>query len=167
MDLVRATNTPELLTLGGQEFPVRELKFKEWAPVQAWLLKHAPGPLARAAEAIQQLHDRGRGVDALTEELMLDHAMREAVNWPPRVGTRAWIAALDACEGGLAEVLRTVLATTVEGFDQARADALVEVIRPDEVHDLVNLSAYGMRPLPKSAGEPAPPTPPASDGSPG
>lgn len=166
MDLVQATNTPELLPLGGKEYPVRALKFKEWATLQAWLLKHVPGPIARVAAAIQQLRDSGQPVDLLTEEVMLDHAHREAMSWPPRVGSSKWIAAIDAADGGLAEVLFAALSATVPGFTREQAQALAEAGATAEIRDVVDMATYGIRPAKKADAGPLP-TPPGAASSAG
>ena len=170
MDLIQATNAPVPLELAGSNYPARALKFKEWGAFQAWLERALPNPIARAVRALDQLRASGTPADPATEELVLDHAQKEAAAWPPRVGSKAWLDAVDAAPSGLAELVRACLAPTNPAFDAAAAEALAERLAAPDVVRLVNLCVFGVRD-PKAPGPPAeaapaapPPPPPADDG---
>lgn len=159
MNFTQAINGTIPLSLGGSEYPVRPLKFREWAPLQAWIIGHVPSPLARVARTLAELKDAGTPADEATEDLLLDHAHKECLSWPPRVGSETWIEALDGAEGGLAELTRIALAaggTIVEG---AKLSQLVEAMTPIEVLSLVHLAVYGIgvkKDEPTQAQEPNP-----------
>lgn len=146
MDLTQATNTPVSLKLGGTSYQVRFLNFRELAVVSAWIEEHVPSPLARAVQALAQLHGTGKTTDSGTEELLLDHASNQMLSWPPRVGTKAWFDALDGADGGLAELVYTILSKTVPGFDREKARALTDKLDVSEVLELIYLGVLGVRP---------------------
>src|SRR6185437_57928 len=139
MNLLQATNTPEPLALGGETYPARTLTFGEWAAFQSWLASKLPAPMTRAAVSLQQLRDSGQKIDLATEELILDHALREQLHWPPRLGSRAWLDAVDSAEGGLAELVLTILSRTVPGFDRPKAADLAAKMSTEDAEGLLDL----------------------------
>lgn len=146
MDLLQATGAAETLTLDGEPFPVRPLKLKEWAELQAFLVKSYPSPLARAAKAIQDRKAAGEEITVDTEEMLLDHAQREELNWPPRVGSKGWWFAIDHADGGTVELIRVALSKTIPGFDRVKAEALYSRLSPLELGQLVRFALFGERP---------------------
>lgn len=145
MNLIQATNTPVKIELAGTAYSVRTLNFRELASVSAWIEDHVPSPLARALQAIGQLKAAGKALDAATEELILDHATNAMLSWPPRVGSKPWFDALDGADGGLVELVYTILSKTVLGFDREKSQGLVDKLTSEEILDLVYLGIYGIR----------------------
>lgn len=159
-DLITAANEPVDFPLGGEPYPVRSLKLKEWAPLQAWLVNHFPGPVTQAAWALEQARGLGRPLTPETEELLLDHAHRDQRAWPPRVGSLAWRDALNADRDGAAQFLFVVLAASHPGFTRDRAEALNARVTSDELVDVYNWAVHGVRgPKEPAAGPPAGPGP--------
>lgn len=156
MNLIQATNTPVKLRLGGTEYPVRFLNFRELASVSAWIEEHVPSPLARAMQAIGQLKAAGKAPDSATEETMLDHATNASLSWPPRVGSKPWFDALDGAEGGLAELVFTIISKTIPNFDREKAQSLVDKVTAEEFLDLAYLGVYGIRLKKDEAADPDP-----------
>lgn len=157
MDLIQATNTPVSLKLGGASYKVRFLNFRELATVSAWIEEHVPSPLARAVQALTQLRGAGKAPDSGTEELLLDHAASQMLSWPPRVGTKTWFDALDGTDGGLVELVYTILSKTVPDFDREKAQVLTNKLEAHEVLELIYLGVLGVRPKKaESAVEPDP-----------
>lgn len=152
MDIAQATNTPEVLDLAGERFPVRPLTFAEWGQLQAFIKRHAEGPVARVARELRDARAAGEPYDEETANQLLSHAHREAVNWPPRVGSWQWFEALDRCEGGATEIVLLVLSRTVPDLTRERAAAIAEKATRDEFGDFIYFALYGERvaPAPKS-----------------
>lgn len=145
MNFIQATNTPIKIELGGERYSVRFLNFRELAPVSAWIEEHVPSPLANATQTIQKLRSAGKSPDSTMEELLLDHAMNQMLSWPPKVGTEPWFDALDGTDGGLAELVYTILSKTVVGFDRDKARTLSDKMSREEVLELAYLGVYGIR----------------------
>jgi hypothetical protein len=168
MDLAQATGTPEEISLGGVPRPVRLLTMREWANISALIKKHCPSPVTRAYMAIQQAKNEGMPIDPLIEERMLDRAERQALAWPPRLGSEAWFDALNGIDGGDARLLHEVLSKTDLGFTPEAADALAPKVTPDEWADLFRVALYGTHPRPKGEAAAAtatnPPSPSATTG---
>lgn len=146
MDFIQATNTPVSLKLAGSNYSVRFLNFRELAPISAWIEEHVPSPYARAAQALTQLRASGKAPDAATEELLLDHAVNQTLVWPPRVGSKPWFDALDGVEGGLVELVYTILSKTIPTFDRGKAQELADKMTTTEFLELVYMGVYGVRP---------------------
>lgn len=146
MDFIQATNTPISLKIAGSNYSVRFLNFRELASVSAWIEEHVPSPYARAAQALTQLRASGKAPDSATEELLLDHAANAMLSWPPRVGTKPWFDALDGAEGGLVELIYTILSKTVPSFDRAKAQELIDKLNAEEILEIVYLGVLGVRP---------------------
>lgn len=146
MDFIQATNTPITLKLAGSNYSVRVLNFRELAPISAWIEEHVPSPYARAAQALTQLRASGKPPDTATEELLLDHAANQTLVWPPRVGSKSWFDALDGVEGGVVELVYTILSKTVPTLDRDKVQTLVERMSTPEFLELVYMGIYGIRP---------------------
>lgn len=146
MDFIQATNTPITLKLAGSNYSVRSLNFRELAPISAWIEENVPSPYARAVQALTQLRASGKAPDAATEELALDHATNAMLSWPPRVATKPWFDALDGAEGGLAELIYTILSKTLPTIDRGKAQELIDKLSAEEILEVVYLGIYGIRP---------------------
>lgn len=146
MDFIQATNTPITLTLAGSKYPVRFLNFRELAPISAWIEEHVPSPLARAVQSLTQLRAVGKAPDAATEELLLDHAANAMLSWPPRVGSKSWFDALDGADGGLTELVYTILSKTNLSLDRDKVQGIIDKLNGEEILEVVYLGVLGIRP---------------------
>jgi hypothetical protein len=136
MDLATLTNAPRDFALGGTTYQVSALTLKEWGVLQAWIKGHVPGPLALVESAAMGKLSPGH------QRQVLEIALREERNWPPRVGSAAWFDALDGTEGGNAAFLRTVLAKH-QPFTAEQAAALADRTMTAAIVPLI-LIALGM-----------------------
>lgn len=159
MDFIQATNTPVTLKLAGSNYSVRFLNFRELAPVSAWIEEHIPSPYARAAQALTQLRASGKAPDTATEELLLDHAANQTLAWPPRVGSKQWFDALDGAEGGLVELVYTILSKTVPTLDRGKTQELTDKLSSEEILEVVYLGVFGARPKKDEAAAEVDPNP--------
>lgn len=161
MDLAQATNACEPLSLAGQTFPVRQLKLAEWGKLQAWLKSVHPSPVTIAYRSLQELRELGVPIAAETRDDVLNHAHELARAWPPPVGGRAWLKALDQVDGGRARFVQAILQAggTEVSIDQART--LFDKATQEEADDLFRQAYYGDPPAPKGdqAGSMSSPTP--------
>lgn len=159
-DLLTAAGEPIGFPLAGETLPVRPLKLKEWAKLQAWIVNRYPGPVARAAMAIQEAAAAGRPLSPEAEDTLLDHADRKQMAWPPRVGSPAWRDALDADPEGLTQFLWVVLAAADPTVPRDRAAQLAERATAAEVVAVYEYAVYGVRvPKEPAAAAASPPGP--------
>lgn len=157
MDLAQATGAVELVDLAGEEHPVRLLTMKEWGAVTAWIKRQNPSPLTRAAHAIEQARAEGEPLSPATQDELLDHAQRAALNWPPRLASTEWFEAFDRTDGGGAQLVYQVLAKADPSFTLERAERLVRRFWTDDYNELFRVALYGAPKRPKAAAaEPAP-----------
>lgn len=145
MDIATATNAPDVLPIGGVGYSVRTLTLAEWGELQAWLKRTATHPIKRATEAIEQARDAGQAMAPWLQDAVLGQAQREAMRWPPRIGTQEWLAALDSVDDGFAHFLHAALKTVP--LDECRE--LAAKATAEEVAGLVGFLFYGSRPDPK------------------
>ena len=168
MDLSQATGAVETVDLAGEEHPVRLLTMKEWGALTAWLKRQNPSPVTRAGRAIDQAIADGEPLSAATRDIMLDHAQRAALTWPPRLGSTEWFDAFDRAEGGHEHLVFEVLSKADPSITRERVDALVKRFDVRDFNELLRVALYGMPPrVPKAAAGPTsqPPTNgPASTG---
>lgn len=147
MDLAQATDAIETIDLAGEEHSVRLLTMREWGAVTAWLKRQAPSPITRAGRAIDQAAADGEPLSFATQEAMLNHAQRSALNWPPRLGSEAWFDAFDRVDGGQARLVFDVLSKT-ESVTIERVEALVKRFGVDDFNELLRVALYGTPPRP-------------------
>lgn len=155
MDLAQATNATQLLTLGGWAFPVRQLQLADWGRLQAWLKGVYPSPVTVALRSLQEARDLGYPVAPELRDELLNHAHESARAWPPPVGGRAWLKALDQVEGGRARFVQAVLQAggTEVSIDEART--LFDSASQEEADALFSQAYYGDPPAPKAQGDAA------------
>lgn len=146
MDLAQATGAVETIDLAGEEHQVRLLTLKEWGAITAWLKRQNPSPLTRAAQSIEQARVQGEPLSAATQDQLLDHAQRAALNWPPRLGSTEWFDALDRSDGGQGRLLFEVLSKTEPEFTIERAEVLVKRFSVDDFNELLRVALYGAPP---------------------
>ena len=130
--LDQLTDCPQLtVTVGGRRYQFSELPIEALGRLQAEIKKIVPSPLAALREQLDGLPEPVR-------ESLLDRAYRDALNWPPVVGTAAGAAALLSCEAGqiaaVTEGLRvhqpgTTGAEALRFFRQLRKDSAAEAMR--------------------------------------
>jgi hypothetical protein len=146
LDIATATNAPDVLPIGGVGYSVRTLTLAEWGELQAWLRRTATHPIKRATEAIEQARDSGAAMAPWIQDVVLGQAQREAMRWPPRIGTQEWLAALDSVDDGLAQFLAVALKPVA--LEECRE--LAQRIEPAELASLIGFLFYGERPGPKA-----------------
>lgn len=160
MDLAQATGVPEAVTLGGKDYEVRLLNYREQGVLMAFVKREAPSPITRVGMAIQQAKEAGCPLDLALEDRMQTRAEAAATRWPPRFGSEAWFDALFAIDGGDAKLLHEVLSKTDPAFTTEKAAALAPRLSNAEWGDLVRVAFWGGPPRPKGDEPPPPATPP-------
>lgn len=156
MDLAITTSQSEELVLEcGESILVRPLKQKEWGQLQAWFKRTCPSPVTRALFALQQMKDSGESVSLEAEESLLDHAQRQALNWPPRVGSAPWFDAIVKAEGAVAQFLETVLSKADPEITRERCEALAPILSMSDLSSILRVALYGENPAAPKAEGPA------------
>lgn len=153
MDLSVVVGAAEEIDLAGAEYSVRLLTLREWGEISAWLKRRSPSPVTRAGRAIDQAAADGEPLSIETREILLDHAQRAALSWPPRLGSTDWFESIDRADGGQAYLLHQVLSKADKTFTIERATALAKLFSTDDWNELLRVSFYGQppRPAPKVA----------------
>ncbi len=139
MDLATLTNAPRDFTLGGEVFQVSALRLKDWGLIQAWIKDRVPGPVALLSSADMTRLSPGH------QRQLLEAALREQRDWPPRVGSSAWFDILDH-DGGPAKFLEVVLSRH-QPFTAERAAELADRLTTADVVPLI-LAALGIETAP-------------------
>lgn len=151
MDSTQATRTPVPLTLAGKEYPIRQLSHSEWAPLQAWLKKSVPSPVAEAVRAIRELEAAGERPTDSERSALMANAHEQARLWPPRVGGQHWFDALNAIDGAPERTIRAILAS---GGTAVTDDEAHEIFAGSSVEEITAMWAqalHGDAPRPKAA----------------
>lgn len=151
MNTLQATNTPVMLRLAGGVYPVRALTYREMAELSSWLDANVQSPLGRAIREIAHIRANGGVVDQATEDAILDRAEDRMMSWPPRPATRDWFRCLNKAQGGMVELVRSILSRTVPGFDHARAEVLFDAMSAEEFETFYHRGIFGKHP--KSGGD--------------
>ena len=89
--LTRALPTPRVLSLGGQDWLVSELRLRDIAILEAWVEARTPWP----TDLLPERDD----TDAPTWSRLLDAAYNAAERWPPRFGDARCTALLNTQDG--------------------------------------------------------------------
>lgn len=92
------------LEAGGRSWKFTEIDMAGLAELQAWLRASVPNPL----EAVKPLLS---GLEPAERAGLLENARREALDWPPRIGTPAGALALFGSEEAQVLILRLALRT--------------------------------------------------------
>ncbi|MFO0887544.1 MAG: hypothetical protein U0790_00195 [Isosphaeraceae bacterium] len=95
MNTAEATRQDMRVTLAGVEYslPVRTLQ--DLGPLQAWFLREIPSPMTRALASLSQCERQGIEVAPAVRSVLLDAAIRHEQAWPPAMGSRKWLLAVD------------------------------------------------------------------------
>ncbi len=157
--LDQLTNACQPVTLAGRTFPVRQLRLREWGELQAWLKGVCPSPVAVATRALAELRAEGCPVPPDVQDSLFRQAQEETRRWPPRVGTVAWLKAIEDTEGGRARFLQTAIASGGAAVDEETACELEANASLDELADLMRVCLHGEHARPKAAGADQPPSP--------
>jgi hypothetical protein len=93
MDLAQLNREPGKVEIGGVEYRVGRLTFREMARITAWLKGHVPHPVTALIPHLEGLKDAER-------KFLLDQARREAAeSWPPDIfseeGRKAMLGAVE------------------------------------------------------------------------
>jgi hypothetical protein len=162
MDIAQILNATDRVTFAGREFAARQLKLSEWAALQQWLKREFPSPYTTALASVEQARRLGMPLSDEVRDEALRHAAELSRAWPPRVGSPAWLRALDTVEGGAARFVEAALLAAGNdpaGFDAA---ALAEAATPGDWDALTRACYFGDPPGPKAptaaAGTPTPTT---------
>lgn len=145
----QAANSTEPVTLAGKAYPVRQLKFHEWADLQSWLKSVCPNPLAVAAKALSELRAQGAPIDPIVQKAMFEQAQEESRRWPPKIGSGAWLRALEDIEGGRGRFLQVALEAGGTELSDEEADDVVERATLEELGELMRVCLFGEPPHPK------------------
>lgn len=140
MDIATLSGCPRKIILScGESVHVSPLKVRDWGQLQAWLRDNVPSPLAVAQSNLELVpmakEDR---------QSVLSHAALQP--WPPRVGGRGWLEAIDRAEDQVAcalAVLRVVLR------DEVRAQELVTKVTGADFREIFSAAMGLDEPAPK------------------
>jgi hypothetical protein len=154
LDLATITEGVHQVTLGETSYEVRLLKLREWGRLQSWLKQAVPSPLAEAARALNALKASGETIAPDVRQAILDHAQEAARLWPPRVGSIAWVEALDSTEGGTARFLAEALRAAGHQVDDDEAAELEARASVDQIANVFRICLHGEPSLPKSTTAP-------------
>lgn len=156
MDLAVATGQPEEITLAcGEVILVRPMEMQEWGALQAWFKRRCPSPVTRALYAIQQAHQAGERISPDVQQMLLDHAQTQAINWPPRILSPDWLAILDGVEGALAECLHAIISHADPLVTRERCAFLAANLKPEDLGEIIRVAWNGGTPAVPKAEAPA------------
>jgi hypothetical protein len=150
LDSTQATRCPVALTLAGKEYPIRQLSHGEWAPLQAWLKKSVPSPVAEAVRAIRELEAAGERPTDSERSAIMANAHERARLWPPRVGSQHWFDALNEIDGAPAQTIRAILGAGGTALTVDEADAIFVAATFEEVGAMWAQALHGDAPGPKA-----------------
>lgn len=145
----QATGAFEPVTLAGRTLRIRQLKLREWAELQAWLKNVCPSPVAVALCELAKLHSENVVVPQTIQDGLFRQAQEETRRWPPRVGTVAWLKALEDQEGGRARFLLAAIKPSGEKLTEEEASDLMEQATDSEISELIRVSLWGDHEVPK------------------
>lgn len=158
--LDRISNAPVHITLAGQTFLVRQLRLRQWGELQAWLREAAPDPIRSAVKAVASVESEGKRVADHIQRHLFAVATEECRRWPPKVGTAAWLAALDAADPLGRNFIAKVLDANGIVFSDEGLDEICDGLVEGELATLMAMVLWGHVPAPKSDAPAAAPTQP-------
>ena len=146
MDLSETLGKSLTVTLAGKEWQVKIRTLAELADLQAWFRRAIPSPLVRAMEAAEKA--RAAKVGQAILNLVLEHAQRSELAWPPRLGSWHWLDAVDQA-GQQGHVIAFALQPEHPEIDDAAAEKLIEDASAGEVATVACVLFHGRLPDPK------------------
>lgn len=152
MDIATLTNAPRTLRIGGVDWTVRALTFKELGLLQGWLKDNADDPVTEAFRQIDKARSKGVKVSSDTEATLIRQAREDALRWPPAVLSGAWFNLLSRVPGASAFFILTMLRTFQPSLTEEQASAIEREMTGDEGNALI-AAALG-RDLPPKDGPP-------------
>lgn len=139
LDLDQLTDQPTPVRIGGKEYLFSELPLESLGELQKWLRTNVPNPLV----AVRQHLD---GFDAEQQAALLDQARRDALHWPPKVGTARGAAALLGDEPGQVEVLWVALRVHQPTCTRDQAARLYKQLKREALSEQRRAKAAGEKP---------------------
>src|SRR4051812_24819181 len=115
MDLAQITNQPVEIEIAGRKFLFRELNFEALGRLQQWIKDHTPHPITSLMPFL-------KGVSAEHAATLLEGARRDALAWPPKIGTAAGAVALMETEEGQKATLLEALRAMQPGTTREESD---------------------------------------------
>jgi hypothetical protein len=155
MDLSEATSKALTVKLAGRDWLVKIRPLSELADLQTWFKQAIPSPLVRAMEAAEKA--KAAKVGQAIINLVIEHAQRAELAWPPRIGSWHWLDAVDQA-GKQGRVVSFALSPHHPEVNEAEADKLIEAAEPGEVATLACVLFHGRLPDPKELAPPMGPT---------
>jgi hypothetical protein len=149
MDLAEATRQPIPVKLAGKDYTIRPRTLAELGELQAWFKRAIPSPIVRAAESIEEARRRGVAMPESARALIYAEAVKAAATWPPRLGSMAWLEALDAANAEH-EVVRFALAPTHPEVTDDIAQAIMAEATGEELGVVTYILFMGKHPDPKA-----------------
>ena len=158
------TNAPRPITLAGKTYPVRQLKLREWGEFQAWLKAAVPSPVTLAIRSLAEASKDGP-VPQSVQDSLFRQAQEESRRWPPKVGSVAWLNAIDGLDGGRAQLIHTILTMGGTKLTEDEASDISFLASETELVAMLAICMYGELSVPKKEGVTTPPSPTIGDGS--
>ena len=151
VDSAQATNAPQEVEIAGETYRVRQLKFKEWGRLTAFLKDRHDSPMTRAARQIDAAEGRGEPLSQAAREALWERAERAEMSWPPRIGSQPWWDILQATPGGREKFIHVAISACRPKFTEAQAEELsaAENMPLKKFEEVALLALYGIRDLPK------------------
>jgi hypothetical protein len=146
MDLSESVGSSIPVKLAGRQWLIKIRTLAELAELQAWFKREIPSPLVRAMEAAQKAQKSK--ISQAIIDMVLEHAQRAELAWPPRLGSWHWLDAVDQI-GKQGHVIAFALKPEHPEVDEAEANRLIEAAESGEVATLACVLFHGRLPDPK------------------
>jgi hypothetical protein len=125
MDLAQITNQAIAIEIAGHTYLFRELNFEGLGRLQQWIKDHTPHPITSLMRDLKGI----KGVSAEDRATLLEGARRDALAWPPKVGTAAGAVALMSTEEGQKAAMLEALQALQPGITREESDALYRALQ--------------------------------------
>lgn len=141
MDIAQHSDQPIQIDICGKSFGFSEFRLADLGELQQWVKDHTPHPIEAVKPHLAGLPDSDRAA-------LLNDARRDALRWPPQVGTAAGAAALLGTEDGQVETLWVALRIHQTDTTRVGAAKLYRRLRtdPDKAQRIYAI-AFGMEEL--------------------
>jgi hypothetical protein len=98
MDLAEYTREDLIVPLGEERYALKPRTLAELGELQGWFKRTIPSPLTLAIGSLDQCERVGTKVHPKVRDAVLHVASLHERQWPPRIGTRAWLAHVEDAE---------------------------------------------------------------------